>query len=67
MDKIKSFFSNKWTVLVEGIVIALSATGLILAGKDIIDIQQIPAGALGVVTAVEALITIIQGLFKKSE
>lgn len=67
MNKIKAFFSNKITIIVEGIVIALSATGLILAGTDVIDIQQIPADTLGVVAAVEALITLIQGLTKKKE
>lgn len=67
MEKIKAFFSNKWTIIVEGVIIALSATGLILAGKDVIDIQQIPADALGIVTAVEALVTLIQGLFKQKE
>lgn len=67
MEKIKAFFNNKTVIIIEGIVIALGAAGLILAGNDVVDIQNIPAAAGGVLVAIEAVITVIQGLFKKSE
>lgn len=67
MEKIKAFFNNKVVITIEGIVIALGAAGLILAGNDVVDIQNIPAAAGGVLVAIEAVITVIQGLFKKSE
>ena len=67
MEKIKAFFNNKVVIIIEGIVIALGAAGLILAGNDVVDIQNIPAAAGGVLVAIEAVITVIQGLFKKKD
>lgn len=62
-----NFFQNKVVIIIEGIIIALGAAGLILGGTDIVDIEAVPQAALGVVTAVESIITIIQGLTKKDK
>lgn len=64
--KIKEFFENKTVKIVEGVVIALASTGLILGGVNTESIAQIPVVALGVVTAIEAVITLIQGFTTKN-
>lgn len=65
-DKIKAFFKAPATIIVEGAVIAACATGMILAGISDGAIAEIPKFAAGVVGAVEAIITLIQGLVKFS-
>lgn len=65
MNKVKEFFENKKVIVTEGVIIAAAATGLIIGGVSLDNIAKIPVVALGVVNAVEAVITIIQGLFKK--
>lgn len=62
MDKIKAFFDNKITKIVEGVVIALASAGLIIGGVTVDEIKTLPTVTMGVITAIEALITIIQGL-----
>lgn len=66
MDKIKAFFQNKIVKVVEGIVIAICAAGLIYGGVKAENIAKIPSLVVGVFGAVEALITIIQGFCTKS-
>ena len=67
MEKIKAFFQNKIVKIVEGVVIALASAGLIIGGVEAETIAKMPVVVLGVITAVEAVITLIQGLFTKSE
>lgn len=61
MNKIKEFFENKIVKIVEGVIIALASTGLILGGVAADTVAKIPVLSLGIVTAVEAVITLIQG------
>lgn len=66
MDKIKAFFENKIVKIVEGVVIALASIGLILGGISVDSIAKIPVLGLGIITAIEALISLIQGFITKS-
>lgn len=65
LEKIKAFFQNKTVKIVEGVIIALASAGLILGGITIESIGKIPVVALGVITAIEALISLIQGFSTK--
>lgn len=69
MEKIKEFFEKKAVKIVEGCVIAAASAGLIFGGVNAEEAAKtIAFSAGGIITAVEALITIIQGLTtKKSE
>lgn len=63
-DKIKAFFRNPTVIIVEGAIIACCATGMIIGGVSDGAIAEVPKFAAGVVGAVEAIITLIQGLAK---
>lgn len=63
--KIKEFFEKKWVKVTEGIIIALASSGLIFSGVDANEIANIPQVVVGVFTAIEALITLIQGFTTK--
>lgn len=63
MDKIKAFFQKKIVKIIEGILIAVAATGLTIGGvKATETVPQITTVTVGILTAVEALITLIQGI-----
>ena len=62
---IKEFFEKKTVKIVESVVIAMGSAGLILGGLTVDTVQTIPTLTAGVLVAVEALITFIQGLNTK--
>lgn len=64
-EKIKEFFQSKTVKIVEAVVIALGSAGLILGGIGADEIGKIPTIVAGIVLAVEALITFIQGFTTK--
>lgn len=64
--KIKEFFEKKPVKIVEGAVIAVASAGLIYGGADASGIAKIPTLAVGVFTAVEAVVTLIQGFGAES-
>ena len=66
-EKIKAFFETKTVKIVESVVIAMGAAGLLIGGITIDNIEKIPTVTAGVVVAVEALITFIQGLVTKKD
>lgn len=64
---VKEFFEKKQVKIAEGIVIAIASVGLILGGVNAIEVvPKITTVAVGVVTAIEAVITVIQGLTTKN-
>lgn len=64
--KIKEFFEKKPVKIVEAILIALSAAGLIIGGVNAEEIvPKITTATVGVLVTIEALITLIQGLTTK--
>lgn len=63
-DKIKAFFSNKVTVIVSWVVLALAVTSLIIGGATADTINSGVALAIGIVTAVAAFIAFICGKSK---
>lgn len=64
-NKIKAFFDNKITKLVEFILIAISCGGLIFAGVTVEEIAKVPALVAGILGAVSALIIFITSIIKK--
>lgn len=64
-NKIKAFFDNKITKLVEFILIAISCGGLIIAGVTVEEIAKVPAMVAGILGAISALITFITSIVKK--
>ena len=64
-NKIKAFFDNKITKLVEFILIAISCGGLIIAGVTVEEIAKVPAMVAGSLGAVSALIIFITSIVKK--
>ena len=60
--KIKAFFELKTVKIIEAVIMALAAAGLIIGGVSIDTIKTVPTVTLGVITALEALITFIQGI-----
>jgi len=66
-EKIKAFFENKVTIIVESVVIALAAAGLFIGGVNAEETAKSIAFDVGaVLAAIEALITFIQGITKKA-
>ena len=63
--KAKEFFEKKPVKIVEGAVIAVASAGLIYGGVEASSIAKIPTLAVGIFTAVEAIITLIQGFTAK--
>lgn len=64
-NKIKAFFDNKITKLVEFILIAISCGGLIIAGVTVEEIAKVPALVAGILGAISALIIFITSIIKK--
>lgn len=62
MDKIKEFFQKKVVIIVEAVIMALACVGLLIGGISAGTIAKIPNLVLVILTAIEALITFIQGL-----
>lgn len=67
--KIKAFFEKKPVKIVEGVLIALASAGLVIGGVQAQElVPKITTTTVGVLVAIEALITLIQGITtKKSE
>ena len=64
MDKIKAFFNNKIVKIVEFVLLALSATGLIFGGVTSADVSSVVTLTEGVIVAVAALAAFISNLVK---
>ena len=65
-EKIKSFFEKKVVKIVEGVIIAAASAGLIVGGVNAPETAETIAFSVGgVITAIEALISIIQGITTK--
>ena len=65
-EKIKAFFQKKPVVITEGAVIAAASIGLFIGGFNATEIvPKVTTVAVAAVVAVEALITVIQGITKK--
>ena len=65
-EKIKAFFEKKVVKIVEGVVIAAAAAGLIVGGVNAAETAETIAFSVGgVITAIEALVSIIQGIATK--
>lgn len=62
---LKSFFEKKAVKIVEGVLIGLASAGLIAGGVSAGTVAKIPPLVVGVFTAIEAIITIIQGMTTK--
>lgn len=67
MNALKQFFEKKTVKIIEGCVIAVASAGLIYGGVDASGISKIPTLAVGVFTAVEAVVTLIQGFTQKAD
>lgn len=65
IEKIKAFFENKITKIVEICLILLCAIGLIIGGVTVETIAKVPALAGGIVLAVIAVIDFIRALVEK--
>lgn len=64
MDKIKAFFNNKIVRIVEFVLLALSAAGLILGGVTSADVSSVVTLTEGVIVAVATLAAFISNLVK---
>lgn len=64
MDKIKAFFNNKVTKIVEFVLLALSAAGLIFGGVTSAGISSVVTLTEGVIVAVATLAAFISNLVK---
>ena len=64
MDKIKAFFNNKVTKIVEFVLLALSAAGLTFGGVTSADISSVVTLTEGVIVAVATLAAFISNLVK---
>lgn len=67
MEKIKAFFANKITKVVELVVLALVSAGLIIGGVETEAVSKVPGVVGGIITAIAALAAFISGLVKKEE
>lgn len=64
--KIKAFFEKKSVKIVEAVLIALASAGLVIGGVNAEEIvPKITTATVGVLVAIEAVITLIQGLTTK--
>lgn len=64
-EKIKSFLVNTKVQIVEFVVLAVSATGLILGGVSVDGINSVVQLVGGGITAIGAIITAISALVNK--
>lgn len=64
MDKIKAFFNNKVTKIVEFVLLALSAAGLIFGSVTSAGISSVVTLTEGVIVAVATLAAFISNLVK---
>lgn len=64
-DKIKAFLVNTKVQIVEFVVLAVSATGLILGGVSVDGINSVVQLVGGGITAIGAIITAISALVNK--
>lgn len=65
-QKIKEFFEQRTVKIVEGVIIALASAGLIIGGVNAEEVAKTIAFSVGgIITAIESLITIIQGITTK--
>lgn len=67
LEKIKEFFETKTVKIVEAVIIAMGSAGLIIGGLAVDTVEKIPTITAGIVVAIEALITFIQGLTTKKK
>lgn len=67
MNKIKEFFEKKPVKIVEGVIIAIASAGLIYGGVEADSISKMPTLIVGLFTALEAVVTIIQGFATKGK
>jgi len=66
-EKIKAFFDNKITKIVEFVLLAVSAAGLIIGGVAAADVSSTVTLVEGVIVAIAALAAFISSLVKKGE
>lgn len=67
IEKLKKFFQNKVTMIVEGVLILAGAAGLTIAGVSADGITKYANVGIALIGAVDAIITMITALFKKGE
>lgn len=61
------FLNKKVVKIVEAVVMALCSSGLMIGGVSGEAVAEIPSLVVGVLTAVTALVTFIQGMAQKKE
>ena len=66
-EKIKAFFDNKITKIVEFVLLALAAAGLIIGGVAAADVSSTVTLVEGVIVAIGALAAFISSLVKKGK
>lgn len=66
-EKIKAFFDNKITKIVEFVLLALAAAGLIIGGVAAADVSSTVTLVEGVIVAIAALAAFISSLVKKGK
>ena len=66
-EKIKAFFDNKITKIVEFVLLAVSAAGLIIGGVAAADVSSTVTLVEGVIVAIAALAAFISSLVKKGK
>lgn len=67
IDKLKKFFANKITMIVEGILILVGAAGLTIAGVSADGITKYANVGIALIGAVDAIVTMIAALFKSKK
>lgn len=66
-EKIKAFFDNKITKIVEFVLLAVSAAGLIIGGVAAADVSSTVTLVEGVIVAIGTLAAFISSLVKKGK
>lgn len=66
-EKIKAFFDNKITKIVEFVLLALAAAGLIIGGVAAADVSKTVTLVEGVIVAITAVAAFISSLVKKGK
>ena len=61
------FLNKKVVKIVEAVVMALCSAGLMIGGVSGEAVAEIPSLVVGILTAVNALVTFIQGMAQKKE